>query len=543
MKLLVAVLLVPVLCDGDGDGDGDGQHPLSHSHQSINHGGLSHTHGLGGGGGFIGLGGAAHGHAGGHHQLHVASPLPAAPECTVSYELACANSAGHGLGHGGGYVNGVLDCPSTLEEVCIDVEETVCTSGSGKECLDVSEMSCDTEQEKICIQADQTTCQETSFAAVTARGGKGGGRQCQTVQTQKCGEPVGEQVCADIKQVDCQPETIEICKTFVDVGVREECVHFQEPECRETTDQICFLGYGQQVQQEQECHFVTRPCPPHSQAEYGHVCHPTKEKVCNFVSKPHIHGGAASHECKNLYSQKCTLRPNTRCISVPTVNTHEKCEKHTINNCHTRPGRECLTTYKTECNAVENQEVCFDIPGGSAGTEYTQLTNQFCTGQNKDICFYVDKTVCQKKEKEKCFDIPTTTCQKVPSSKCFTVQTPPKLVQVPRTHCLPPPPPPVVVHERTHVAHPVPVPVPQPVHVHQPVPVHLHQPLHVAPVVQPVHFNHVVSPAVPLAPLALAHGAGGSHSHVHFGSPHANHATHTDHLGLDTAAAVDIRSG
>merc|ERR1719180_461767 len=69
------------------------------------------------------------------------------------------------------------------------------------------------------------------------------------------------------------------------------------------------------------------------------------------------------------------------------------------------------------------------------GGGFSTLTNRFCEGQSKDICFNTDRTVCSKKDKKQCFDIPTTTCEKVTSQKCFTVKTPPKLVQVPKANC------------------------------------------------------------------------------------------------------------
>merc|ERR1719158_664129 len=108
----------------------------------------------------------------------------------------------------------------------------------------------------------------------------------------------------------------------------------------------------------------------------------------------------------------------------------------TIKNCREGPGRECLTIYKTECSGPERQDICFNIPGsGNGGGGFSTLTNRFCEGQSKDICFNTDRTVCSKKDKKQCFDIPTTTCEKVTSKKCFTVKTPPKLVQVPKANC------------------------------------------------------------------------------------------------------------
>merc|ERR1711910_231313 len=108
-----------------------------------------------------------------------------------------------------------------------------------------------------------------------------------------------------------------------------------------------------------------------------------------------------------INSQKCTMKPNTRCIKLPKVVPVEECESKTINNCREVPSRECLTIYKTECSGPERQ----------------------------DICFNTDKTVCSKKAKKKCFDIPATTCEKVAAKKCFTVATPPKLVRVPKSNC------------------------------------------------------------------------------------------------------------
>merc|ERR1711928_131355 len=124
------------------------------------------------------------------------------------------------------------------------------------------------------------------------------------------------------------------------------------------------------------------------------------------------------------------------CIKVPKVVPVEQCESKTINNCREVPGRECLTIYKTECSGPERQDICFNIPGsGNGGGGFSTLTNRFCEGQSKDICFNTDRTVCSKKDKQQCFDIPTTTSEKVTSKKGFTVKTPPKLVQVPKANC------------------------------------------------------------------------------------------------------------
>ena len=308
----------------------------------------------------------------------------------------------------------------------MDVTESQCSTSTKSECRDYVETSCEIQQKEVCIKADQTSCVDTDFAASSPLGGGyGSNEQCRSVETQRCGPPKGEQVCANIGQVKCVPETISVCKTTVTVQVQEECIHFQEPDCRLVQDQMCFQGYSTSdchVNQVQECKFVNR--------------HGRNEKVCNFVSKPVCNGGAPSPQCHTINSQKCTMKPNTRCIKVPKVVPVEQCESKTINNCREVPGRECLTIYKTECSGPERQDICFNIPGsGNGGGGFSTLTNRFCEGQSKDICFNTDRTVCSKKDKQQCFDIPTTTCEKVTSKKCFTVKTPPKLVQVPKANC------------------------------------------------------------------------------------------------------------
>jgi len=462
------VLLPLALGDSDGETEGEAggseeDHPLAHGVNLGGVGGLGgHTHvvpALGGIGSIRGLGGHTHVGGGGEgasfvagdgEHVHFNTPFghsiialsgegngggygvsgggesggsaggSEGGGCAIAYELQCANSGDAGP------ANSLLDCPSGEEEICIDVTESQCTTSTKSECRDYVETDCEIEQKEVCIKADQSSCIDTEFAASSPLGGGyGSNEQCRSVETQRCGPPKGEQVCANIGQVKCVPETISVCKTTVTVQVQEECIHFQEPECRVVQDQMCFQGYGTgdcHVNHVQECKFVNRQG--------------RNEKVCNFVSKPTCNSGAPSPQCHTINSQKCTMKPNTRCIKVPKVVPVEQCESKTINNCREVPGRECLTIYKTECSGPERQDICFNIPGsGNGGGGFSTLTNRFCEGQSKDICFNTDRTVCSKKDKTQCFDIPTTTCEKVTSQKCFTVKTPPKLVQVPKANC------------------------------------------------------------------------------------------------------------
>ena len=374
-------------------GDGDHVHfntPFGHSIIALSGGGGGGGGGSGGGGsGGGGSGGGGGGSGGG-------SGGGGGGGCAIAYELQCANSGDSGP------ANSLLDCPSGEEEICVDVTESQCSTTTKSECRDYVETDCEIQQKEVCIKADQTSCVDTDFAASSPLGGGyGSNEQCRSVETQRCGPPKGEQVCANIGQVKCVPETISVCKTTVTVQVQEECIHFQEPECRVVQDQMCFQGYSTgdcHVNQVQECKFVNR--------------HGRNEKVCNFVSKPVCNGGAPSPQCHTINSQKCTMKPNTRCIKVPKVVPVEQCESKTINNCREVPGRECLTIYKTECSGPERQDICFNIPGsGNGGGGFSTLTNRFCEGQSKDICFNTDRTVCSKKDKKQCFDIPTTTCE------------------------------------------------------------------------------------------------------------------------------------
>ena len=482
--------------------------------------------------------------------------------CVISYELACANGPGQS-----GDGKSVLECPSGEEEVCIDVTETECSTTTSTECHDYEDVDCEIEQKEICIKADQTTCVDTEFAASSTLGsGSGDGEQCRSIDSQRCSQPKPEQVCANIKQVECNPETVSVCKTVVSVEPTEECVYFNEPHCQEHQEQMCFMGFTSSdcpKSQVKECKYVTKQCPPF--AEYG--CQPKKERVCNFVSKSSCQGKTASHQCKTLASQKCTLKPQKQCISVPKVVAREECEDRLVNNCKEKPSKECLTVYKTECEPAPKQDVCFNIPGsGGGGGYFSTLTNRFCTGQNRDICFNTDRTVCTSTGKTACFEIPTTTCREVPSKKCFTVKTPPTLVQVPKANCLEggggggngggnggsggaqihsihiSQPPihvsPAPVHVSPAPIHVAPAPIhvaPAPIHV-APAPVHVAPaPIHVAPApihvsTVPVHLSHVAAPAVvaPVLPVA---------SHVHADQT-PNAADVVDLRISDSAAAL-----
>jgi len=476
--------------------------------------------------------------------------------CAISYELACANGPGQS-----GDGKRVLECPSGEEEVCIDVTETECSTTTSTECHDYEDVDCEIEQKEICIKADRTTCVDTEFAASSTLGsGSGDGEQCRSIATQHCSQPKPEQVCANIKQVECNPEIISICKTVVSVQATEECFDFNEPHCKESQEQMCFMGFTSgdcPKSQVKECKYVTKQCPPF--AEYG--CQPKKERVCNFVSKSSCQGKTASHQCKTLASQKCTLKPQKQCISMPKVVSQEQCEDKVVNNCKEKPSKECLTVYKTECEPAPRQDVCFNIPGsGGGGGYFSTLTNRYCTGQNQDICFNTDRTVCTSKEKTACFEIPTTTCREVPSKKCFTVKTPPTLVQVPKANCLggggpgggpggpggpggggPGGPQIHSIHISQPPIHVSPAPVhvsPAPIHV-SPAPVHVSHPAPavrlvpvaaVAPVLPVASHVHTDRTLPSLAPVVAAgRGLGGSFSHLHFGNQHTGHTSHLGH--------------
>jgi len=350
-------------------------------------------------------------------------PTPAAkPECKM---LQCDSVDGP--------IDDPADCPSGEKEICVETLETECKTVTNQQCQDYQETECVVSPKEVCITADQTTCTDTEFQTSCTETKE----ECQSVETQKCGDPTPEEVCAEITQVSCEPEEITLCKTTVSVEVSEECIEVQETHCKDNYDQVCYIGFAPgecENKQVEECKYVNVPCE-------GYKCQPQTQKVCNYVSKTNCHYAHPQPRCKGLPSQKCHNEVSKQCISVPKVVPDEVCETKTVNNCKELPTKECLTTYKTTCEAPEEQDVCFDI---SAPCEGTTLTNRVCEGQNQPICFEVKETTCSKVTKQLCTDIPSVTCEKVPSKKCFTVPTPPKLTVVP-TPCpltsLPPPAP------------------------------------------------------------------------------------------------------
>merc|ERR1712212_131990 len=281
-----------------------------------------------------------------------------------------------------GPINDPADCPSGEKEICVEMLETECTTVTNQQCQDYQETECVVSPKEVCITADQTTCTDTEFETPCTETKE----ECQSVETQKCGDPTPEDVCAENTQVE-------------------------------------------------ECKYVNVPCE-------GYKCQPQTQKVCNFVSKTNCHYARPQPRCKGLPSQKCHSEVSKQCISVPKVVPNEVCETKTVNNCKEVPTKECLTTYKTTCEAPEEQDVCFDI---SAPCEGTSLTNRVCEGQKQEICFEVKETTCSKVTKQLCTDIPSVTCEKVPSKKCFTVATPPKLTVVPIPCPLTRLPPPVPI--------------------------------------------------------------------------------------------------
>ena len=80
--------------------------------------------------------------------------------------------------------------------------ETECSTTTSTECHDYEDVDCEIEEKEICIKADATTCVDTEFAASSAIGaGSGDGEQCRSIDTQRCSQPIPEQVCANINQV------------------------------------------------------------------------------------------------------------------------------------------------------------------------------------------------------------------------------------------------------------------------------------------------------------------------------------------------------
>ena len=167
------------------------------------------------------------------------------------------------------------------------------------------------------------TCRDTPFTIEKLScSGSTGEPRCQSFETQICDDPKPEQVCADLTQVECRPETINICKTIVHTVDKEECLEFKEPECKEYSEKMCYNGYSPgdcKVTTEEECHYVTKPCPYNTY----NGCTPTKERVCNHISKPKCTGAGASIQCTTLTNLRCTVTPVTCCVNVlksPPVN-------------------------------------------------------------------------------------------------------------------------------------------------------------------------------------------------------------------------------
>jgi len=300
----------------------------------------------------------------------------------------------------------------------------------------VEETDCAVEPKEVCIVADATNCQDTTFTPSKTSCSEGPERQCESVQTQTCADPEPQQMCAETTQVKCEPETITTCQTKVNVELKEECLEFHEPECEDVYDQICYQGYKPEtckVEDQQECKYVTKPCPPGASR---YQCQPTQERICNQINKLVCNGYGPEDKCHTFTSQKCNLIPITSCINIPTIVTKEECTSRIVNNCREQPATECVTVFTTKCNQIEDIPMCFDLPPTCQTEELQPLTNRVCEGQKSDICFNVDSTVCTKTRRNHCFNIPTTSCEKVPVKKCFNIQTPPKLVQIPRKRCV-----------------------------------------------------------------------------------------------------------
>ena len=327
-----------------------------------------------------------------------------------------------------GPVASAQECPAGQQEVCLEVLETECATASTTECRDYEETECEVVPRETCITADVTTCTDTQFQVPCINSAE----ECRTVETQKCGQPVEEQVCAEINQVECNPGELTTCNTTVSVEVVEECVEVQEVTCKDHYDQICYIGFAPgecESQEVQECKYVTQACS-------GYHCAPKKEKVCNIVSKTNCHYASPTQRCKGLPTQKCETKPVTQCVSVPKVVAEESCETKAVNNCKEVPTKECLSTFKTLCDAPEEQSVCFDL--SSASECGAPITNRVCEGQQQEVCFTTNETVCTKIPKQICYDIPTVSCEKVPSKKCFMVPTPPQLEVVRIPGCVTP---------------------------------------------------------------------------------------------------------
>merc|ERR1719209_2183003 len=314
-----------------------------------------------------------------------AQPTPAAnPDCKM---LLCDSIDGP--------INDPAECPGGEKEICVETLETECTTVTNQQCQDYQETECVVSPKEVCITADQTTCTDTEFQTACTETNE----ECQSVETQKCGDPTPEDVCAEITQVSCEPEKISLCKTTVSVEVAEECIEVQETHCKDNYDQVCYIGFAPgecENKQVEECKYINVPCE-------GYKCQPQTKKVCNFVSQTNCHYARPQPRCKGLPSQKCHSEVSKQCISVPKVVPNEVCETKTVNNCKEVPTKECLTTYKTTCEAPEEQDVCFDI---SAPCEGTSLTNRVCEGQKQEICFEVKETTCSKVTKQLCTDFP-----------------------------------------------------------------------------------------------------------------------------------------
>ena len=200
---------------------------------------------------------------------------------------------------------------------------------------------------------------------------------------------------------------------------------------------MCYNGYSSKechVHTEDKCHYITKPCT----YKDGYGCKPTKERICNQISKPKCTGAGASIQCTNLYNQHCKVKPVIKCIQVPVVTVSDHCETKTVNNCNEVSSSECLTIYKTQCEEPEKHEICLDPSGQHCQVHnLPPVINRVCEGQQKEVCFVVPNIVCNKHPKEHWVDIPIIKCEKNYIKKCFKVPVPPQLVQVPKLHCHP----------------------------------------------------------------------------------------------------------
>jgi len=290
---------------------------------------------------------------------------------------------------------GAFGAPPTLQgredgEVCLQLTTPQCSTSLMPLCYDFTDTGCHSVPKEVCIPVEESACTDTPFQASTTE------VHCQTVTSDHCHQAQPEQMCVNVGGVDCQEETVEVCKTRVTENHRRECIQFMEPHCDLNYDKICFLSFSID---------------------------------------------STWKQCKDLTSQACNLHKRSQCINVPSLAFESYCENKTITTCREQPSQECMTTSRTSCKP-RTSEVC--LPGLGLGRN---LTSRVCRKKSRQACIMVDSTVCHTSPRTRCKEVPQTSCHPVTTTECFKPR--------PAGRPLFPPKLPVPYHQSPHVALPL----------------------------------------------------------------------------------------